>query len=149
MAADLARVYRSLDELARATDGELQQVEGVGPNIAAAVVDWFARPANRAVLKKLEEVGVWPVTEQKVRAGPSGKGMLDGLTFVVTGTLPTYSRDDIKDLIQKNGGKVTDSVSKKTSYLVVGEAAGSKLDKARELGVPALDEAAFLKLLGR
>ncbi len=148
MAADLTSKYHSLDELSRATADQLQKIEGVGPNIALAIVDWFARPSNRSLLAKFRAAGVWPVIEQKqAPETAAGKGALDGLTFVVTGTLPTLSRDEIKELIQKNGGKVTDSVSKKTSYLVVGEAAGSKLDKARELDVPTLDEKAVIALI--
>jgi DNA ligase (NAD+) len=148
MAADLAARYHSLDEISLASAEELQEIEGLGPNIALAIVDWFARPANRNLLAKLKTAGVWPVIEQRPKAEiASQKGVLDGMTFVVTGTLPTLSRDEIKELIQKNGGKVTDSVSKKTSYLVVGEAAGSKLDKARELGIPILDENSVLALV--
>lgn len=144
MAADLAGVFRDLDELGRASLDDLQRIEGVGPNIAQAIVDWFARPANRRVLEKLRAAGVWPVAEPaKAQEG----GALAGLTFVITGTLPTLSREEAKALIEKHGGRVTDSVSSKTSYLVVGEAAGSKLDKARSLGVPLLDEAALRKLL--
>jgi DNA ligase (NAD+) len=148
MAQDLSKIFRDLDELGRASGDELQLIEGLGPNIAAAIVDWFARPANREVLGKLHAVGVWPAVkpaEAKAKAGAA----LEGLTFVVTGTLANYSREGVKELIQDYGGKVTDSVSKKTSYLVAGEAAGSKLDKARELGVPVLDEAGLLKLLGK
>ncbi len=147
LAQDLTAVYLDLDQLGGATAEELQQIEGVGPNIAAAVVDWFARPANRQLLEKLRSVGVWPVAaaaEKKAAASTR----LNGLTFVVTGTLPTFSREGVKEFIQAHGGKVTDSVSKKTSYLVMGEAAGSKLDKARELGVPVLDEDGLLRLAG-
>jgi DNA ligase (NAD+) len=149
MASDLAALYPSLDELGSATETELQMIEGVGPNIAKAVIDWFARPANQNVLVKLKAAGVWPQAAKKEKESSVVPTPIQGLTFVVTGTLPTYSRDEIKQLIQQNGGKVTDSVSKKTSYLVVGEAAGSKLEKARELGVAILDEQAFLKLIGK
>jgi DNA ligase (NAD+) len=119
----------------------------VGPNIAQGIVDWFTRPANLQVVEKLRAAGVWPVAaavEQKQAAGT----LLNGLTFVVTGTLPTFSRDGVKEFIQSHGGKVTDSVSKKTSYVIAGEAPGSKIDKARELGVPVLDEAGLMKLAG-
>ena len=117
------------------------------PNTAQAIVDWFERPANRQVIAKLRAAGVWPRAEAPGQ--PVGEQPLAGLTFVITGTLPSLSRDEAKEYIQAHGGKVTDSVSKKTSYLVVGEAAGSKLDKAKELGVPVLDEAGFLKLIGK
>jgi DNA ligase (NAD+) len=146
MAVDLARYYPDLDLLSRAGLDDLQTIEGVGPNTAQAIVDWFERPANRQVIAKLRLAGVWPRAEAV--AQPAGAQPLAGLTFVVTGTLPSLSRDEAKEYIQSRGGKVTDSVSKKTSYLVVGEAAGSKLAKAQELGVPILDEAALRKLGG-
>jgi DNA ligase (NAD+) len=146
MAADLARFYPDLDLLARASLDDLQTIEGVGPNTAQAILDWFERPANRQVIAKLHAAGVWPRAE--AAAQPAGEQPLAGLTFVVTGTLPTFSRDEAKEYIQSRGGKVTDSVSKKTSYLVVGEAAGSKLAKAQELGVPILDEAGLRKICG-
>ena len=146
MAADLTAHYSDLDSLSRATPDELQHIEGIGPNIAAAIVDWFVREQNQRLLAKLKAAGVWPSVAASVAAA-AGNQPLKGLVFVVTGTLPGFSRDGIKEYIQANGGKVTDSVSKKTSYLVVGEAPGSKLDKARELGVPILDEAALRKLV--
>jgi DNA ligase (NAD+) len=147
MASDLAAHYADLDALARATYEDLQEIEGVGPNIAQAIVDWFARPANLQVLEKLRAAGVWP------QAAPSQglEGMaapFSGMTFVVTGTLPDFTREAVKEFIQSRGGKVTDSVSKKTNYLVAGESPGSKLDKARSLGVPVLDQPALLELAG-
>jgi DNA ligase (NAD+) len=146
MAVDLARYYPDLDLLSRAGLDDLQTIEGVGPNTAQAIVDWFERPANRQVIAKLRLAGVWP--RAIVVAQPAGAQPLAGLTFVVTGTLPTLSRDEAKEYIQSRGGKVTDSVSKKTSYLVVGEAAGSKLAKAQELGVPILYEEELRELGG-
>jgi DNA ligase (NAD+) len=146
MAGELAPYFPDLDQLAGASLEELQSVEGVGPNTARAIVDWFARPANRLVLGKLHAADVWPRMEA-VRA-PQGNLPLTGLTFVVTGTLPTLSREGVKEYIQSLGGKVGDSVSKKTSYLVAGESAGSKLAKAGELGIPILDEAGLRKLAG-
>ncbi len=148
MAHDLSAVYPDLDQLSRVTVEELQQIEGVGPNIAQAIVDWFARPANRQLLERLRSAGVWPVAQETAARLAAG-GALNGLTLVVTGTLPNYSRDGIKELIQQHGGKVTDSVSKKTSYLVAGEAAGSKLDKARELNVSVIDEEGLLRIIGQ
>jgi DNA ligase (NAD+) len=145
MANDLARRYRDLDELSRATVDELQEMEGVGPNIAQAIVDWFARESNRRLLAELKELGVWPVAEKIEKRGPLP---LDGLTFVVTGTLAGFTREGIKEYIQVHGGKVSDSVSRKTDYLVVGENPGSKLDKARELGVRIIDEAHLRELVG-
>jgi DNA ligase (NAD+) len=148
MAADLSRYYPDLDSLGEASVEDLQRIEGVGPNIAQAIVDWFARPANRTVLEKLCAAGIWP----RVQLTPVGQVdvhlPLEGLTFVVTGALAGFSREGVKDFIQSQGGKVIDSVSKKTSYLLVGEAPGSKLGKAQELGIPILDEAGLRRLAG-
>lgn len=139
MASDLTRHYPDLDALSRATAEELQEIEGVGPNIAEAIVDWFAQPANQKLLRKLKAAGVWPVAQVSTR-DESTSGSLAGLTFVVTGTLAGFTREGIKEFIQSNGGKVVGSVSKNTAYLVQGENPGSKLDKARELGVKIIDE---------
>jgi DNA ligase (NAD+) len=144
MAADLAKKYPDLEALSRADLTELQSIEGVGPNIAQAIVDWFARPTNQRILSKLQSAGVWPV---EISVEPAGAQPLAGLTFVVTGTLPNFSRDEVKAFIQTHGGKVTDSVSKKTDYLVAGEAAGSKLDKANSLGIKIIDEAGLRGLV--
>lgn len=144
-AADLAQNFHDLDRLSKASLDELQTVEGIGPNIAQAIVDWFARPANRLVLEKLRQAGVWPQTEP-LSTHSVAEQPLAGLTFVVTGTLPVLSREGAKEYIQAHGGKVSDSVSKKTSYLVLGESPGSKLDKARELNIPVLDEAGLRRL---
>lgn len=143
-AGDLARHFPDLEALARATADDLQAIEGFGPNTAAAIVDWFSRPANRALLEKLKTAGVWPVASQQ--SSVNSHQSLSGLTFVVTGTLPTLSREGVKEFIEQRGGKVTDSVSKKTSYLVLGENPGSKHDKALALGVPILDEEGLKKL---
>jgi len=146
LANDLTRYYSDLDELSRATFEELQQIEGVGPNIAQAIVDWFNRPSNRQLLKKLKSVGVWPVAEKVTPT--TEKQPFQNLTFVVTGTLSGFTREEVKQYIQKLGGKVSDSVSKKTDYLVAGENAGSKLEKARELGVKIIDESTLRKMAG-
>jgi DNA ligase (NAD+) len=143
MSSDLSAVFGSLDALSAASVDDLQAVEGVGPNVAQAVVDWFARPGNQAVLKKLSERGVWPTGQARRKAAG---GPLSDKTFVITGTLPNWSRDEAKAFIEEHGGKVTDSVSKKTSYLLLGEAPGSKLAKAKDLGVPIIDEAGLRKL---
>ena len=148
VAADLSRAFLSLDALSQATHEDLMAIAGIGPNIAAAIVDWFGRERNQVVLKKLKEAGVWPVLEPSaVHPGGAGAGALSGLTFVVTGTLPTLSREGVKAFIEAHGGKVTDSVSKKTSYLVLGEAPGSKYDKAVELGVKVIGEEELRKLI--
>ena len=148
MASDLAEYYKDLDELGRAAVDELQTIEGVGPNTAQEIVDWFSRPANQKVIHKLKEAGMWPVSvHQKSREDVTD--VLQGMVFVVTGTLPGYSRDEIKRLIKQYGGKVTGSVSKKTSYLVAGENPGSKLDRARELGIAVLDQEALFRLINK
>ena len=146
LASDLAQYFDSLDLLGRASAEDLQRIEGVGPNIAQAIVDWFARPANQHVLEKLRSAGMWPRTE-RLATGLAGQGALAGKTFVVTGTLPGFTRDGVKEFIQSQGGKVVDSVSKNTSYLVVGESPGSKLEKARSLGVTIIDEIGLRKLV--
>jgi DNA ligase (NAD+) len=110
-------------------------------------VDWFARPANQQVLEKLLSAGVWPQAERPA----SDRGLpqtLSGLTFVITGTLPTWKREDAKEFIEAHGGKLSDSISKKTSYLVLGSDPGSKYQKAQSLGVPFLDEDGLRKLGG-
>jgi DNA ligase (NAD+) len=145
MAGDLSRAFGDISALSKAGAEDLQQIEGVGPNIAESIVDWFAQPVNQKVLKKLKAAGVDPKVKLSDIANQSGK--LNGLTFVVTGTLPTLTRDGVKELIESNGGKVTDSVSKKTSYLVLGENPGSKAEKARSLGVKILNEAGLRKLV--
>ena len=143
LAADLARAFSDLDALSGASADELMKIEGVGPNIAEAVVDWFARPANRKILRKLKAAGVWPKRAPDERRP---EGPFSGLTFVVTGTLPGFSREAAKGFIEQHGGKVTDSVSRKTDYLVLGAEPGSKLQKAKSLGVKTLDEAQLKRL---
>jgi DNA ligase (NAD+) len=139
IAGDLTRYFSNFDELSDATIEDLQSIEGIGPNIAQAIVDWFARPANQQVLSKLQTAGVWP-TERSSRENQLNSQTLEGLTFVVTGTLVNFTRTEIKAFIESHGGKVTGSVSKNTDYLVAGENAGSKLNKAQLLGVTVLSE---------
>jgi DNA ligase (NAD+) len=144
MANDLARHFMDLDELQKAELHDLRRIAGIGPNIAESILDWFANEANQKVLKKLCAAGVWPkrqsVTENVLPQTLAGK------TFVVTGTLVGFSREKVKEFIQSHGGKVTDSVSKSTDYLVVGEDPGSKVDKAKELGVKLLSEDELTKV---
>lgn len=145
MAVDLSSHYKDLNDLAKATPEELESIDGVGPNISNAVVDWFRNPANQDILNKLRTAGVWPtsdiVAEYNQVSLPFSKQ-----TFVVTGTLPTMTRNDVKAFIQDRGGRVTNSVSKKTDYLVVGENPGSKLSKAQSLGIRILNEGQLLQL---
>jgi len=145
MAGDLSRFFADLDALSKAKTDDLMQIEGIGPNIAEAVVDWFATPANLKVLRKLKAAGVWPKGE---RGQKRQQGALSGLTLVVTGTLPSLSREGAREFIEVHGGKVTDSVSKKTDYLILGAEPGSKLEKARSLGVKIIDETQLRKLAG-
>jgi DNA ligase (NAD+) len=138
----LAEEFGSIEELEKATAEELERVEEVGPRIAQAILEFFAQPANLALVQSLKDAGVDMTAEKKQRSA-----QLAGLTFVLTGTLPALTRDQAKAKIEAAGGKTAGSVSKKTSYVVAGEEAGSKLDKARELKVPVLDEAGLLALL--
>jgi DNA ligase (NAD+) len=147
IARDLAANYLNLDALAAADTESLQTVEGIGENIAEAIVDWFSRPANRIVLQKLKAAGVWPVIQPEGRR-EGAAGPLTGMTLVVTGTLPTLGREEAKAYIMAHGGKTGESVSSKTTYLVLGENPGSKLEKARQLNIQILDEAALRKLCG-
>ena len=143
----LANRYRDLDDLAHAKMDEIEEIGGMGPSIAEAIIDWFSKPTNLGLLKKLKGAGVWPVSEPS--KAPSGPQPFAGMTFVITGTLFNFSRKEAETFIAERGGKVTGSVSAKTSYLLLGEDAGSKLDRAKELGVPTLDEAALRELAGK
>lgn len=136
VAALLTDAYPSLMDLSRASLEDLESIGGMGPITAGAIVDFFADAQNRQVLDKLAAAGVRMQAEAREAASEA----LTGLTFVITGTLPSMGRDEAKALIEANGGKVTGSVSGKTDYLVAGEKAGSKLDKAQDLGVPVLSE---------
>lgn len=143
-AKDLARHFGALDAIMAANPEQLLQTPDVGPVIADSVHAFFAEPHNREVVEQLRAVGIhWPEGEP----APAALLPLAGQTFVLTGTLPTLSRDEAKALLEAAGAKVSGSVSKKTHYVVAGEEAGSKLDKARELGVAVIDEAAMRALL--
>ena len=147
MAGDLSRAFPDLDALAQAKVADLLEIGGLGPNTAEGIVDWFSGPFNRKVLKKLKSVGMWPKGGAAATVKSQMSDAFDGLTFVITGTLPTFSRDDAKAFIESHGGKVTDSISKKTSYLVLGEAPGSKFEKAKSLGVKIIGEEELKKLV--
>jgi DNA ligase (NAD+) len=138
----LAQEFGSIDAVMAASAEELERVEEVGPRISEAILEFFSRPSNRALVEKLKEAGVNMTAEKKQRST-----QLAGLTFVLTGTLPTLSRDEAKQKIEAAGGKVSGSVSKKTNYVVAGEEAGSKLEKAHELKISVLDEDGLLALL--
>jgi DNA ligase (NAD+) len=143
-AKDLARHFGNLQHLQSADIEQLLEVSDVGPIVAESIRDFFSEQHNREVIAQLIDAGVhWQDTEGR----GTTTGHLSGKTLVLTGTLPTMSRDKAKELIEAAGGKVSGSVSKKTDYVVAGAEAGSKLDKAQELGVPILDEAGLLALL--
>lgn len=143
-ARDLARQFGSLGAVIEADEEALLSVNDVGPVVAHSIRQFFDEAHNRDVIHALEAAGLEP----EVESGPEGQA-LAGKTLVLTGTMPTLTRDDATRMILSAGGKVTGSVSKKTAYVVAGEEPGSKLTKARDLGVPVLDEEGLLALLGR
>jgi DNA ligase (NAD+) len=138
----LAEEFGNIAELMSAEAERLESVEEVGPRIAQAILEFFAQPANLALVQSLKKAGVEMTAEKRQRSA-----QLAGLTFVLTGTLPTLTREEAKAKIEAAGGKVAAAVSKKTRYVVAGDESGSKLDKARELRIPVLDEAGLLALL--
>ncbi|MCO4889306.1 NAD-dependent DNA ligase LigA [Cupriavidus sp. WGtm5] len=145
-AKDLARHFGKLDALLAADEAALLEVNDVGPVVAQSIANFLAEPHNVEVIEQLRAAGVhWPESEPVAKA----PAPLSGKTFVLTGTLPTLSREDAKELLEAAGAKVAGSVSKKTDYVVAGAEAGSKLDKAEALGVPVLDEAGMLALLAQ
>ena len=140
----LAEHFGSMEALENASLEELQNVGEVGPKIAESIAEFFSNPANRKLVQRLSEAGLTMRGAKKERGTK-----LAGKTFVLTGTLAKYTRDEAKKMIEDAGGKVTGSVSKKTDYVVAGSDAGSKLDKAKELGVPAIDEKEMEKLVAK
>lgn len=142
-AYDLMAHFGTLEALMGASEQELEDVEDVGGIVAASITEYFADEENRRFVNRLLEAGIRPQMHAQQDAGT----LFEGMTFVLTGTLPTLSRAQAQEMIRKNGGKATGSVSKKTSIVLAGESAGSKLDKARELGVRIIDEAQFLQMI--
>ena len=146
----LAQNYLGIRELANASEEDLTAIEGIGPKIAESIIAWFQAPENQEVVEKLLAAGVkleqdsLPIAAAAI---PSEDSPFGGLTFVVTGTLSSFSRKDAEARIKELGGKITSSVTKKTSYVVVGESPGSKVATAEKLGIPTLDEDAFVRLL--
>ena len=138
----LAEAFGSMDALMNASEEELQQVNEIGPRVSAAIREFFDEPKNVALVERLGKAGLTFKGQKKQRATT-----LAGKTFVLTGTLVRHTRDEAKQMIEDAGGKVSGSVSKKTDYVVAGAEAGSKLDKARELGVPVIDEDQMEKLV--
>jgi len=146
-AKDLAKHFGNINALMGASEEQLLEVKDVGPVVAGSIAAFFAEAHNREVVEQLIAAGVSFPQSEGAAAAPAGPQPLAGKTLVLTGTLPTLSRDEAKELIEAAGGKVSGSVSKKTSYVIAGEEAGSKLEKARELGVTILDEAGLQALL--
>lgn len=142
----LAERFQSLEKLAKATEDEIAQVEGIGPKIAATVVEYFSHEENLKMLETLREAGVSLEYSQSDRPEALAQTFA-GKTFVLTGTLETMDRSDAEKSIKQRGGKISSSVSKKTDYVVVGASAGSKLARAQELGITVIDEAEFKQLL--
>jgi DNA ligase (NAD+) len=147
-AKTLVRALPSLDAIRSATPEQLEQIDGIGPVIAAAVNAWFATPRNAQLIDDLVALGITTEAEVEAAAGVDAD-LLSGWTIVVTGTLEGFTRDEAKDALETRGAKVTGSVSSRTSAVVVGDDPGSKLAKAEQLGVPVLDEAGFRTLLDR
>ena len=145
----LSQNFIGVEEMSKATEEDLTEIEGIGPKIAESIIAWFQAAENRRVIGKLRASGVR--LEQDALpvaiAVSSDAVPFAGLTFVVTGTLSAFSRSDAEGRIKGLGGKVTSSVTKKTSYVVVGESPGSKATKAEQLGIPTLGEDDFLRLL--
>jgi DNA ligase (NAD+) len=139
----LAEHFGSMDALMQASEEELEEVNEVGPRIAQSIVEFFQEPKNRALVRQLQDLGL-RLTGIKKQRGTT----LAGKTFVLTGTLAHFTRDEAKKLIEDAGGRVSGSVSKKTDYVVAGDDAGSKLDKAKELGVKVIGEKEMQELLG-
>lgn len=143
VAKDLAEAFKTLENLQSATEEELLAVDSIGPRIAESVIEFFSNEINLKILEKLQSAGLQFEIEEKELAS----NILDGKKIVLTGTLPTLSRNEAKELIEKNGGKTASSVSKNTDYVLAGESAGSKLTKAQDLGVEILDEEQFLSMI--
>jgi DNA ligase (NAD+) len=140
----LAQAFGSMDRLQDATAPQLEATPEIGPVLAASVRAWFDEPHNAALVRRLAEAGINMTSRLEQ---PSGAGPLTGKTFVLTGTLPSMTRDEATAAIERLGGKVSGSVSRKTAYVVAGDEPGSKLERARELGVTILDEPAFRRLI--
>ena len=145
VAKDLAKAFGSMRTLQQASEDDLLAVDAIGPRIAQSVIEFFSEPRYLDILEKLEQSGLQFEREEKVMSS----NLLEGKIFVLTGTLATLSRKQASQLIEEHGGKTSSSVSKNTSFLLAGEAAGSKRTKAESLGIPILDETAFLSLINK
>jgi DNA ligase (NAD+) len=143
----LARSFGSMDSLGAATVEQLQQTSEIGPVLAESVRSWFDEPRNRQLIDRLRDAGVNMEVPLDQRIAAQTPGTLTGRTYVITGTLQSMSREDATAALERLGAQVTNSVSKKTTGVIVGSEPGSKAEKAQTLGVPTLDEAAFLELI--
>jgi DNA ligase (NAD+) len=145
LARNLARDFGTVDALTAASQEELEEAEGIGPDRAELVAEWFAEEDNRRLVEELRELGLTMAAGEAERPV---EGPLTGQQYVITGTLERWSRDEAKTALEALGAKVSDSVSKRTTGVIAGESPGSKLAKAQKAGVPVLDEAALAGLLG-
>ena len=145
----LAKSFPNVDLLSQATIPTLSGVYGIGEEIAQSVFDWFRNESNQVLIERLKAVGLQLATLMADDTSASTSSILSGKTFVLTGTLPTLSRNQAQALIEEAGGKVTGSVSAKTDYILAGEAAGSKLEKAQKLNISIFNEAEFLAMLNK
>ncbi len=143
-ARELVKHFHTLEELMEATEEDLTAIEGIGPVMAESIVQYFREPAHRRIIAELKKYGV---NMESVSGGTGGPGPLEGKTFVLTGTLPTLSREEARRMLEEAGARVSGSVSSKTDYVLAGEKAGSKLKKALQLGITVIDEESFRRLL--
>jgi DNA ligase (NAD+) len=144
VARDLAAAFGSMDELMSASEETLTSIDSIGPKIAESVAAFFSKSHNIHIVETLRSHGLTFEKEEREEAS----SLLEGKKFALTGSLPTFTRKEATDLIRKHGGDTSSSVSSKTDYLLAGESAGSKYDKARELGIPILNESSFLEMIG-
>jgi len=142
----LATNFKSIDEIMNASKEELQEIKGIGPETAESVYSFFANENNRKLIKDILEAKVEIFEERDKR---TEEALLKDLTFVITGTFKNYKRNELIELIESLGGKVSESVSRKTDYLLIGEEPGSKLARTESLGVKTLSEKEFLELIGK
>jgi len=145
VAKDLANAFRSLEDLMDASSSDLEEVDAIGPKIADSVTSFFSIPKNLEIIDSLKNAGLQFEAEEDEQSS----SLLEGKTFVLTGSLPSLTRKEATGIIESHGGKTTSSVSSNTDYLLAGESAGSKLKKANEIGVPVLDESEFNEMVGR
>lgn len=143
----LTEKFTTVEDLTAARQSDIAGVYGIGAEIAQSVYQWFRTPANQSLISRIQAIGLELANSTAAQAVGEINQKFAGKTFVVTGTLPTLKRDEAKALIQKSGGKITDSISRKTDFLVVGADAGSKLEKARKLEISQLTEAQLLAML--